>query len=166
MRKFLTTALGAAVLTGTAAVATPSAQASVIRPHHIQASRSCSVLIDRQGHTLQTECATGDRAPALKPTTTAAQSSTLLMTWWQDAGWHGDYTYIYGNSGDCDSAGYSVTPNEHWENNLSSITGHGHCNTVALWDASFTFFTRRNLPTTFGATIWNDFVGRVHVYRH
>ncbi|WP_242893129.1 hypothetical protein [Actinomadura litoris] len=141
----------------TALAAAPSAAAP--------GQRSCSVLIDRHGHTLQTVCATGDRAPALRGTGTASLSRTKLMTWFSDAQLHGDHTDIYGNAGDCDSSGYSVVPDSWWQRNMSSIMSHNHCNTARLINHAGDA-TVRNLSTSFGGTPWNDSVIHVRVYRH
>ena len=93
-----------------------------------------------------------------------AASSTLLMTWYSDAGWRGTSAGIYGSYGTCDTAGYGFTPSDWWKTHMSSIRGAGQCNKVRLTNIAGTASATYSLPVSFGSTIFNDNVGYVKVW--
>ena len=93
-----------------------------------------------------------------------AASSTLLMTWYSDAGWRGTSVNYSGSYGTCDTAGYGFTPNDWWKTHMSSIRGAGQCNKVRLTNIAGTYSATYSLPLSFGSTIYNDNVGYVKVW--
>lgn len=104
------------------------------------------------------------RVPRAGGGTVTPLSSDLLMTWWTDLNFGGNYSAIYGSSGTCDSAGYRITPSSYWQTRLSSITGGGQCNEVDVYARSLTYADDFALPVGYIGNTLNDNVGRVQVY--
>lgn len=104
------------------------------------------------------------QSPAAARDGLSVQVSTKLMTWYKDAGWLGTSADIFGSSGTCDTAGYSFVPSDTWKQSMSSIKGYQQCNRVRLTNIAGTSAREFPLPVSFGATLYNDNVGRVSVY--
>jgi len=92
-------------------------------------------------------------------------SSTVLMIWWENASYSGNSTVIYGGSGPCDAAGYSININLYWSYHLSSIQGTAYCNIVQLTKRDGTMRTNFLLPVHYLGVNLNDNVGYVHVWQ-
>ncbi|MCE5292456.1 MAG: hypothetical protein LLG14_24925 [Nocardiaceae bacterium] len=94
----------------------------------------------------------------------AAATSTPLVRWWQDYGYTGSSTIIYGAYGTCDTAGYYLVPNSWWQLNLSSMQGYGQCNFSTIHAKNSSYYTQYALPVWYVGSILNDNVGSMQVY--
>lgn len=93
---------------------------------------------------------------------------TQLMVWWEHTtgtSGYGNSTVIYGNSGPCDTSGYTVVPNAYWQNNMSAIVGNGvnTCNTLLVPSIPLNVSQVINSPV-YSLGYFNDNVGRVKAY--
>lgn len=93
-----------------------------------------------------------------------AMASTALMTWWSNSYQSGSSTVIYGNSGICDSSGYTITPNDWWKNNMSSVVGYSYCNRMIFNNKIFSGWSGQYVSPANYLNNYNDNVGQVKIY--
>lgn len=158
-------AAAGALLAGTAVALTAPAAAAA--PGPAGGGSYCAYLVgktaaDPAPSVLRQACSS--RSDDDARTRLRAASSTLLMTWYADAGWRGTSAKIYGAYGTCDSAGYGFAPSSWWETHMSSIRGSGQCNKVRLTNIAGTYSSSYSLPASFGSKIYNDNVGYVKTW--
>ena len=94
--------------------------------HRAGAPRACAVVADHH-RVLSRTCADSADAPALRA---VRADNTLLVTLYQDAGFEGQQTSLYGRSGSCDSQGYSfgdLTDANSQVNGVSSYRVYNNC---------------------------------------
>lgn len=94
----------------------------------------------------------------------ALASGTALMTWWSNANQSGSSTVIYGNAGRCDSSGYTITPNDWWKNNMSSVVGYSYCNRMMFDNKIYSGWSIQYVSPANYLNNYNDNVGRVKIY--
>lgn len=100
------------------------------------ATRYCVIVVGKapkgeMSPVRSTTCDNDRDAPALKK---AAASQTLLMTWFSDIYESGEFTYVYGDYGGCDSEGYKVSTSWYWGNRISSFLSDNYCNVATGYD--------------------------------
>jgi hypothetical protein len=98
-----------------------------------------------------------------------AEVDTLLMIWFKNSHYNENTpnddvrTYIYGQDGPCDSAGYRIEPVQWWKDNMSSILGYNNCDTVEVTNKAFNSSTTLRIAghPLEAYTLWsyNDNVG-------
>ncbi|MFJ1652366.1 hypothetical protein ACIOC2_13300 [Streptomyces sp. NPDC088337] len=161
-------AMAGALLTVAAAGLTAPAASAAPAPVPAKGGPFCAYLMGKKTTTdtsvsvVRQACSTQSDADAYNRL--QASSSTLLMTWYADAGYSGTSANVYGSYGTCDTAGYGFTPDDWWKKHMSSIKGSGQCNKVRLTNIAGTYADSYSLPVSFGATIYNDNVGYVKVW--
>ncbi|WP_139183085.1 hypothetical protein [Actinopolyspora xinjiangensis] len=88
------------------------------------------------------------------------KASMAIMYWYEHKNFNrdkdGDMTVIYGDAGNCDSAGYRITPVSWWKNNLSSIFGNGDCGYADITNKAYTY-TEQNVYVQYD---YNTGIGR------
>jgi len=94
---------------------------------------------------------------------TGVAARTLLMIWYEHAGFQGAAEGVYGNYGTCDSSGYRLNPNNWWAHNMSSARGADRCNFATFYNLSQITWWSTWLDTDHLNAEQNDSVGRIQV---
>ena len=97
-------------------------------------------------------------------------SGAELMSWYQNSNYAGSSTNIYaggviGGGSTCDTAGYTLTPDDYWAYNISSAKGHGNCSRARFVNTESNYALTFALPIAYIGDRLNDDVGTIHVYQ-
>lgn len=95
--------------------------------------------------------------------TSSAQTDTLLLREYKDAGYGGPIYDFVGTAGPCDFAGYHLVNYVQVEINVSSIQGFNNCNRVRINDEHEHYGTFA-LPLYYVGDEWNDDLVALQVY--
>lgn len=173
-----TYALGlSAALALAAAATTAFTPAPAHRPaaHHPAGHQHkyCAVVVDRApnrhtaSHVVSRTCATDPSAPALR---SAAADNTLLVTVYEDAGYGGEQTSLYGRQGPCDSSGYrfeDLSDANDQVNGISSYHLYSACNRSDIFtgtEFSGVGSTILYGDQTYVGSQWNDNVNSMGIW--
>ncbi|MER6796271.1 hypothetical protein [Amycolatopsis mediterranei] len=124
-------AVAAGLLGAPAQAATPAAHGKEIR--------YCKTVVDgpkEASKVVSRTCSADKGAPALA----AAPAETVLITFFEDAGYVGYYDSVYGKYGACDSSGYGfsdLTGVQLGVNGISSYYYYNNCNVQRLYTDTY-----------------------------